>query len=215
MYRFKTNDQINLDINKVDQSLYLPKILINRIKRRNKTKILSIFLFVYNLLLIIIGIIYIDASSNTRNYIGNGDEFWELFDELDLRPKEISLICAFTGMLVAVSSASNIVNGIVILKHIFRGGLKIRLTLCSYASLFLQILNLCFSFFILIKYRLTLFLNIFYFIVTVINLLLTGLMFYFIKKLVKIESDYMLSLDILMKHKLDYFNDYENRIRNN
>jgi hypothetical protein len=215
MFRFKTNEQINLDINKVDQSLYLPKILSNRIKRRNKTKILSIFLFAYNILLIVIGIIYIEASSNTRNYIGNGDEFWKLFNDLNFKPKEISLICAFTGMLVSVSSAFNIVNGLVILKHIFRGGLKIRLTLCSYACLTIQILNFCFSFFLIIRYRLTLFLNIFYLALAVLNLSLTALMFYFIKKLVKIESDYMLSIDMLMKHKLDYFNDYENRIKNN
>jgi len=215
MNRISENDQIKLDIKKVDQKVYLPKILYNRINRRTSTKILSIFFFIYNILLIALGIIYIQASSDTRNYIANGDDFWDFINQMNLKSKEISLVCAFTGMLIAVSSAFNLINGIVILKHIFRGGLKIRLTLCSYACLTLQILNFCFSFFIIVRYRLTLYLNVFYIGITISNLFLTGAIFYFIKKLVKIESDYMLPLEILMKHKFNYFEEYENKINNN
>ena len=202
----RTNEQIKLDIKKVDQSVYLPKILSNRIIKRIQTKRLSIFFFIYNILLIVLGIIYIEASSDARNFIVNGDEFWEFVFEFNLRPKEISLICAFTGMLITVSSAFNIINGGVILKHIFRGGLKIRLTLSSYASLTLQILNFCFSFFIIVRYRLSLYLNVFYIGITICNVIITGVMFHLIKNLVEIESDYLLPLEMLMKHKLDFKN---------
>ena len=136
---------IKLDMRKVDISVYMPKLLITRLVRREKLQNFSVMFFLYNIILLGLSITYLDSSSMTRRYISNGDDFWGFILENKLKPKEISLFFAFTGLLILFSSCFNIMNGIVILKHIFRGGLKIRLSFAIYTTLVIQIINASFE----------------------------------------------------------------------
>lgn len=210
----QTNQKIKLDIKKTDQTVYLPKLLIARLKRRENVKGFSIVFFLYNLILLVIGIFYLDASASTRKYVGNGDEFWNFIFENKIRPKELSLLFAFTGVFVIFSCSFNIMNGLVILKHIFKGGIKIRLSYSIYTTTVIQSLNFGFAFFVIIKYALVVNLNIILLILNVFHLLITILFFYYTKKIIVKEEDYMSPLKTLLQHKLDYFNEYERKLNN-
>jgi len=209
------NDQpknIKLDIKKVDPSIYMPKLLIVRLRRRLNIKYFSVIFFLYNIILLILGIFYIDASSNTRRYINNGDDFWNFYFENKIRNKELPLFFSFTGMLVIFSTSFNIMNGLVILKHIFKGGLKIRLSLAIYTTTIIQIINFGFSFYIIIKYSKAINLNILLLIINGFHLIITIVFFYYTRKIIVKEDDFMLSLSALLQHKKDYFNEYERKL---
>jgi len=210
----KNEKNIKLEISKVDSSLYVPKLLMIRLNRRNNLKNFSIFFFLFNLLLLGLGILYIDASSHTRRYISKGDDFWNFVFENKLKSKELVLIFSFTGIFEIFASSFNIMNGLVVMKHIFRGGLKIRLSFSIYTTMIIQIINFGFSFFIIIKYNLIINLNIFLLVLNGIHLLNTLIFFYYTRKIIVKEDDYMLSLNTLLKHKVDYFSEYERKLNN-
>jgi len=205
-------ENIKLDIKKVDPTVYLPKLLIARIKRRENIKGFSIVFFLYNIILLIIGIFYLDASATTRKYIRNGDDFWNFIFESKIRSKELSLLFAFTGVFVIFSTCFNIMNGIVILKHIFKGGLKVRLSFCIYATTVIQVFNFGLAFFIILSYRLVVILNILLIVLNLFHLLITIFFFYFTRKIIVKEEDYMSPLKTLLQHKLDYFREYEKKL---
>ncbi len=212
---FENDNQTNyikLDINKVDPSVFMPKLLIARLRRRMNIKYFSIVFFLYNIILLIIGIFYIDASSFTRKYINDADDYWNFYFENKIRNKEIPLVFSFTGILVIISTSFNIMNGLVILKHIFRGGLRTRLSFAIYTTTIIQAINFGFSFYIIIKYNQIINLNILLLILNGFHLVITIILFYFTKKIISKEDDFMLSLSVLNKHKIDYFNEYERKL---
>lgn len=208
-------NNIKLNINKVDLSVYLPKLLHARLARREKLKYFSIVFFIYNLILIVLGIFYLDAGNTTREYISNGDEFWDFIQQNKVRPKELALFYSFTGLFSILSSCFNIMNGLVILKHIFRGGLKIRLSFATYTTLILQIINFSFSLYVLLKYKSVIFLDIFLIIFNSLHFFITVFYFYLTRKVIVKEDSYMLPFSTLNKHKLDYFEEYERKLNLN
>ena len=203
---------IKLDIRKVDPIVYLPKLLFARLKRRENVKAFSIVFFLYNIILLIIGILYIDASASTNKYIGNGDDFWNFVFDNKIRPKELSLLFSFAGIFVIFSISFNIMNGFVILNHIFKGGLKNRLSYSIYTTTVIQIVDFGFSFLLIVKYGLVVNLNILLFILNCFHLVITIVFFYYIRKIIVKEEDYMFPLKTLLQHKLDYFIEYEKKL---
>lgn len=209
-----TTKNIKLDIKKVDQTIYLPKLLLTRLQRREKVKTFSIVFFLYNIVLLVLGVIYIDASSFTRKYIRNGDEFWNFVFENKKKPKELSLLCSFAGIFEILCCSFNIMNGLVILKHIFKGGLRIRLSFSIYSTTIIQVFNFGFSFFIIVNYGLVVNLNILLFLLNFFHLVIAIVFFYHTRKIIRKEEDYMLPLKTLILHKMDYFNEYKRKLNN-
>ena len=203
---------IKLHIKKVDPTVYLPKLLTSRLQRRENVKKFSIVFFLYNIILLILGIFYIDASFSTRKYIGNGDEFWNFVFENKMRPKELSLLFSFAGIFEILSTSFNIMNGLVILKHIFIGGLKIRLSFSIYTTTIFQVFNFGFSFFVIVRYGLVVNLNILLFILNFFHLLIAVAFFYYTRKIIRKEEDYMFPLKTLLQHKIEYFKEYEKKL---
>ena len=142
--------QNNSDINKKkiktpnpEEDDYLPKILNLRLEKRKSLNYFSLYFFILNILYIIFGILFFYATYVTRYFISDPDKFWSINME---RPHLLKLhrVTAAAGMFLFCSSIFSIMDNIVIVYHIIKGGLKRRLNYANYILFFLQVFSFIF-----------------------------------------------------------------------
>lgn len=206
------SEKIDLNIPNLNENLYLPRMLYLRLKHRENIKFFIAFYTVFNIFAIILGALYLDAAGNTKKYISNIIDFWDFYKINTLVRKEIPLMATFSGIFLLCLGVFNLMNMIVIIKHVFIGGLRIRLKILSYLYLIFQIILFAYSIFPIAKYQVIIVLNVILLILAFANLFFCIFFFMLLRRIFRKESRYMLPLNLLYYHKQEYLNDYINKI---
>jgi hypothetical protein len=204
------------DLKSTEASKYLPKLLNDRLHLRSITTVMLIAYLIINIPLFVLGIFYIDSATKSYKYtIYKIDDFWDNYTSSNLKNKEIQLLATFSGIISITLSAFNIMNSAVMFKHVYKGGLKFRLEVINYLNLILQIIMLGYSVVPIARHPGFNFLNFAILPISAIILAHGAFLFVYLRRVVAIESDYLLSLHILNTHKQEYWAEYlsKNNVR--
>ena len=187
--------------------VYLKKNLYLRLTRRYSAKIFVIYYFFIIVIKIILGILFLNAVYVTRNYIINPDKFWDkTFNNDSLL--SLQSYCAFTGIYLICNSIFSIMNNILITIHIYYGGLKRRLQYANIVFIIFQIALFVYSIFTLVKFTNLISLFIILFIFSFFNILTSIIYFMLVKRVLRRENIYMLSIRRMESHALEYYQEY-------
>ena len=204
----------NENLLNLDQKDYLPKLLYLRLSRRKNVYYFCIYYFFLCFIFLIFCLLFFNATYVTRNYIINPQKFWEksFKDPFLLR---LQRYCALLAIYILCSTVFAIMLNIVILLHIVKGGLKRRLQFSNYIFYFSQIVTfiVCLLVLIIFKDLITLIPIIFTF--SLFNLFAATIYFMLLRRSLKRENLYLLSLDKMKKHKEEYKEEYLSKIGRN
>ena len=187
--------------------VYMKKNLYLRLTRRYSAKYFVIYYFFIIVIKIILGILFLNSVYVTRNYIINPDKFWDKTLKND-GLLSLQSYCAFTGIYLICNSIFSIMNNSLITIHIYYGGLKRRLQYANIVFIIFQIVLFVYSFFTLIKFTNLISLFIFLFIFSVFNLLTSIIYFILVKRVLRRENLYMLSIRRMESHASEYYQEY-------
>jgi hypothetical protein len=200
------------DLKTTDQSKYLPKLLKDRLHLREISAVLIIGYLIINLPLFVLGVFYIDSATMSYKYtIFNIVDFWDNYTNSGLKNKEIQLLATFSGILCICLSVFNVMNSSVMFKHIYKGGLKFRLEVVNYLNLILQIIMFGYSIVPIARHPSFNFLNFVIMPYTALILIYASFLFVYLRRVVQIESDYLLATSILNTHKNEYWAEHLNK----
>lgn len=191
----------------VKEEDYVPKNLYLRLSRRVSAKYFLGYYFVVLFVMIILGILFLNAVYITRYYIINGDDFWEEYSKKDFN-LNLQFFNAFTGVFLICIAVFSIMNNILIMGHIYAGGLKKRLNYANYIFLFFQVVLFLYSFIVLCMFKLLIYLYIILFVFSFYNLLNAIIYFLLIRRCTMRENAFMLSIRRMEAHKQEYYNEY-------
>lgn len=195
------------EIQKIDEIKYVPKNLYLRLSRRKSAKYFIGYYFAVLIIMAIIGVLFLNSVYMTRNYIFNGDKFWEKIQKNSslLRVQSFS---AFTGVFLCCIAAFSTMNNILVLGHINAGGLKRRLQYANYVFLFFQIVLFIYSTAMLIMFTNLISLYIVLFVFSFYNLLNSIIYFLLIRRCLRRENLFMLSIRRMEAHKAEFYQEY-------
>jgi len=185
----------------------VPLILYLRLSRRNSVKYFIIYYFVLLLGMLVFGILFLNSVYVTRHYIVNPDKFWkELLKHKYLL--NLQKYCAFTGIFLICLSVFLIMNNILVIVHVYYGGLQRRLQVANYIFIIFQSFLLLYSLIMLIMFKglITLFPGLFVF--SVFNFLSAVIYFLLLRRSYRRENPFMLSIDRMERHKNEYYQEY-------
>ena len=187
--------------------VYLKKNLYLRLTRRYSAKYFVIYYFFIIIIKLILGILFLNSVYVTRHYIINPDKFWDkTFNNDSLL--SLQSYCAFTGIYLICNSIFSIMNNILITIHIYYGGLKRRLQYANIVFIIFQIALFLYSIFTLIKFTNLISLFIILFIFSFFNILTSIIYFMLVKRVLRRENIYMLSIRRMESHALEYYQEY-------
>ena len=197
----------------------VPLILYLRLSRRNSVKYFIIYYFVLLLGMTVFGILFLNSVYVTRHYIVNPDKFWKQVLQHNYL-LSLQKYCAFTGIFLICLSAFLIMNNILVVVHVYYGGLQRRLQVANYIFIIFQSCLFVYSFIMLIMFKglITLFPALFVF--SIFNFLSAIIYFLLLRRSYRRENPFMLSIDRMERHKNEYYQEYlskkdENQIKNN
>jgi hypothetical protein len=200
-----------MDDRNTERPQYIPKLLFLRMTRRAGLKNFSFVVLAFHFAFLILGFIFIDGIWNTRKYISNGNDYWDYFKIQSLSDKEVQYYCTFSGILCLLSSAFNIMNMIVIIVHTFNGGLRARLKFCQWIHFLMQLIIFIYSFIPLIRLQGIISLFPALFAVSVVNEIFAIVLFMLIRRVVRKELDFMLSIELMDVHEKEFREEYIKR----
>jgi hypothetical protein len=204
MYEIKEKEKET----EIDCQLYIPRLLHLRLTRREILKTLCWLNIFINISLFIFGFIFLDTIWNTRSYIYNGNEFWDSFKVKDLKENQIQLHCSFAAIITISSSFFIEINNIVLLYHAHYGGLKIRIKLAQWTNKILQGVLFIYSIIPVATFNSILIIFPVYFAFSLLAEISSIFIFILCGKVFRKELDYMLPLEVLYKHKEEYYQEY-------
>ena len=186
---------------------YVPKNLYLRLSRRHSAKYFIIFYFFLLVVMIILGALFLHSVYLTRNYIVNGDVFWEKPFQ---NPKmlRIQSFSAFTGVFLICVGVFSIMNNILVIGHIYAGGLKRRLQYASFVFLFFQVIVFLYAFVTLIMFTNLIVLYPIFFTFSFFNVLNSVIYFLLVRRCVIRENLFMLSIRRMESHKEEFRQEY-------
>jgi Na+/phosphate symporter len=185
----------------------MKKHLREKLLRRYNVKNFVIYYFFIIIIKVILGIVFLNAVYVTRNYIINPDKFWDkTFNNDSLL--SLQSYCAFTGIYLICNSIFSIMNNILITIHIYYGGLKRRLQYANIVFIIFQIALFVYSIFTLVKFTNLISLFIILFIFSFFNILTSIIYFMLVKRVLRRENIYMLSIRRMESHALEYYQEY-------
>jgi hypothetical protein len=197
----------------------VPLILYLRLSRRNSVKYFIIYYFVLLLGMTVFGILFLNSVYVTRHYIVNPDKFWKQVLEHNYL-LSLQKYCAFTGIFLICLSVFLIMNNILVVVHVYYGGLQRRLQVANYIFIIFQSCLFVYSFIMLIMFKglITLFPALFVF--SIFNFLSAIIYFLLLRRSYRRENPFMLSIDRMERHKNEYYQEYLskkdlNNIQNN
>ena len=188
------------EIQKIDEIKYVPKNLYLRLSRRKSAKYFIGYYFAVLIIMAIIGVLFLNSVYMTRNYIFNGDKFWEKIQK-DSSLLRVQSFSAFTGVFLCCIAAFSTMNNILVVGHINAGGLKRRLQYANYVFLFFQIVLFIYSTAMLIMFTNLISLYIVLFVFSFYNLLNSIIYFLLIRRCLRRENLFMLSIRRMEAHK--------------
>jgi hypothetical protein len=185
----------------------VPLILYLRLSRRNSVKYFIIYYFVLLLGMTVFGILFLNSVYVTRHYIVNPDKFWKQVLEHNYL-LSLQKYCAFTGIFLICLSAFLIMNNILVVVHVYYGGLQRRLQVANYIFIIFQSCLFVYSFIMLIMFKglITLFPALFVF--SIFNFLSAIIYFLLLRRSYRRENPFMLSIDRMERHKNEYYQEY-------
>ena len=195
------------EIQKIDEIKYVPKNLYLRLSRRKSAKYFIGYYFAVLIIMAIIGVLFLNSVYMTRNYIFNGDKFWEKIQK-DSSLLRVQSFSAFTGVFLCCIAAFSTMNNILVLGHINAGGLKRRLQYANYVFLFFQIVLFIYSTAMLIMFTNLISLYIVLFVFSFYNLLNSIIYFLLIRRCLRRENLFMLSIRRMEAHKAEFYQEY-------
>ena len=195
------------EIQKIDEIKYVPKNLYLRLSRRKSAKYFIGYYFAVLIIMAIIGVLFLNSVYMTRNYIFNGDKFWEKIQK-DSSLLRVQSFSAFTGVFLCCIAAFSTMNNILVVGHINAGGLKRRLQYANYVFLFFQIVLFIYSTAMLIMFTNLISLYIVLFIFSFYNLLNSIIYFLLIRRCLRRENLFMLSIRRMEAHKAEFYQEY-------
>ena len=175
------------EIQKIDEIKYVPKNLYLRLSRRKSAKYFIGYYFAVLIIMAIIGVLFLNSVYMTRNYIFNGDKFWEKIQK-DSSLLRVQSFSAFTGVFLCCIAAFSTMNNILVVGHINAGGLKRRLQYANYVFLFFQIVLFIYSTAMLIMFTNLISLYIVLFVFSFYNLLNSIIYFLLIRRCLRREN---------------------------
>jgi hypothetical protein len=197
----------------------VPLILYLRLSRRNSVKYFIIYYFVLLLGMTVFGILFLNSVYVTRHYIVNPDKFWKQVLEHNYL-LSLQKYCAFTGIFLICLSVFLIMNNILVVVHVYYGGLQRRLQVANYIFIIFQSCLFVYSLIMLIMFKglITLFPALFVF--SIFNFLSAIIYFLLLRRSYRRENPFMLSIDRMERHKNEYYQEYLskkdlNNIQNN
>ena len=185
----------------------MKKHLREKLLRRYNVKNFVIYYFFIIIIKVILGIVFLNAVYVTRNYIINPDKFWDKTLKND-GLLSLQSYCAFTGIYLICNSIFSIMNNILITIHIYYGGLKRRLHYANIVFIIFQIALFVYSIFTLVKFTNLISLFIILFIFSFFNILTSIIYFMLVKRVLRRENIYMLSIRRMESHALEYYQEY-------
>ena len=195
------------EIQKIDEIKYVPKNLYLRLSRRKSAKYFIGYYFAVLIIMAIIGVLFLNSVYMTRNYIFNGDKFWEKIQK-DSSLLRVQSFSAFTGVFLCCIAAFSTMNNILVIGHINAGGLKRRLQYANYVFLFFQIVLFIYSTAMLIMFTNLISLYIVLFVFSFYNLLNSIIYFLLIRRCLRRENLFMLSIRRMEAHKAEFYQEY-------
>ena len=195
------------EIQKIDEIKYVPKNLYLRLSRRKSAKYFIGYYFAVLVIMAIIGVLFLNSVYMTRNYIFNGDKFWEKIQK-DSSLLRVQSFSAFTGVFLCCIAAFSTMNNILVVGHINAGGLKRRLQYANYVFLFFQIVLFIYSTAMLIMFTNLISLYIVLFVFSFYNLLNSIIYFLLIRRCLRRENLFMLSIRRMEAHKAEFYQEY-------
>ena len=195
------------EIQKIDEIKYVPKNLYLRLSRRKSAKYFIGYYFAVLIIMAIIGVLFLNSVYKTRNYIFNGDKFWEKIQK-DSSLLRVQSFSAFTGVFLCCIAAFSTMNNILVVGHINAGGLKRRLQYANYVFLFFQIVLFIYSTAMLIMFTNLISLYIVLFVFSFYNLLNSIIYFLLIRRCLRRENLFMLSIRRMEAHKAEFYQEY-------
>jgi len=185
----------------------VPLILYLRLSRRNSVKYFIIYYFVFLLGMTVFGILFLNSVYVTRHYIVNPDKFWKQVLQHNYL-LSLQKYCAFTGIFLICLSAFLIMNNILVVVHVYYGGLQRRLQVANYIFIIFQSCLFVYSFIMLIMFKglITLFPALFVF--SIFNFLSAIIYFLLLRRSYRRENPFMLSIDRMERHKNEYYQEY-------
>lgn len=109
----------------------IPALLASRLDARKKSKVSFIIAIVFNFVLLILSGFFFDCYYNTRDYIIDGDYFWEFYQRQGLPNKAVPLNAMLTGMICILTFGFNLMNLIVVALFVVFGGVRDRIKFAS------------------------------------------------------------------------------------
>jgi hypothetical protein len=209
-------DDIITDMKKTDPEKFLPKLLMTRLHFRELTTVILAFYSLFSILYLTLGVVYIDSAFDSYKYSAYRiPEFWAKYNEGNIKNKEIQLLASFSGIFSICLAVFSFMCCAVMLKHILKGGLKMRLEAVNFVNIIVQSIMFGYSILPIARHPGFNLLNYILFPISAINIAATILLFVYIKRIVNSESEYLLSLGILYQHRREYWDDYlkKNNIR--
>ena len=191
----------------IDEIKYVPKNLYLRLSRRKSAKYFIAYYFAVLIIMAILGILFLNSVYLTRHYIINGDKFWEKIQN-DSNLLRIQSFSAFTGVFLICIAAFSIMNNILVIGHINAGGLKRRLQYANYVFIFFQIILFIYSLVTLIMFTNLIFLYPLLFVFAFYNLLNSIIYFLLIRRCLRRENLFMLSIRRMENHKNEFYQEY-------
>lgn len=195
------------ELEKIPEQNYVPKNLYLRLSRRYSAQYFIGYYFIVLLVMIIFGILFLHSVYLTRNYVLDGDKYWKQMEKHNYY-LQVQNFNAFTGIFLICIALFSIMNNISIFLHILRGGLKKRLKYSNYIFFFFQIILFLYSFILLCMFGGLTWLYPVLFVFCFYNLLNSIIFFLLIKRCVRRENDFMLSMNRMETHKGEYLKEY-------
>ena len=185
----------------------VPLILYLRLSRRNSVKYFIIYYFVLLLGMTVFGILFLNSVYVTRHYIVNPDKFWKQVLQHNYL-LSLQKYCAFTGIFLICLSVFLIMNNILVVVHVYYGGLQRRLQVANYIFIIFQSCLFVYSLIMLIMFKglITLFPALFVF--SIFNFLSAIIYFLLLRRSYRRENPFMLSIDRMERHKNEYYQEY-------
>lgn len=109
----------------------IPPLLKNRLYYRRKSRIIFIIQALFNVSLAIIAGFFFDCYYNTKDYVLDGDYFWEYYIAHNLTDKAVPLNSMLSGSMSILTFSFNFMNLVVIGLFLIFGGVRERIKICS------------------------------------------------------------------------------------
>lgn len=196
-----------------DEKLYVPAVLASRIKNRLIQKYFFYANVVFITIYFIFAALYLNAGKYTKEYVSDIGDFWLKVTYSNFKSDEVAYSCNLLGIFTLMMNLFCSMNLIVMGLHIYLGGLRARTRICVIINFTCHLITFLISLAYIARYKAMIVLNPIYFTVSFLNILLATLQSYFLRRMIRKESKYMLPVNLLMFHKQEYCKEFLEKLK--